>query len=239
MGAGCALVVSCEDTFVVSAVWCPLFYFSIFCFCFVFFRFTVFGFVFFCAIGIVYFSLFVEVSMSKTGCSVGAAPSAPVSVLIRSAFSPRERVRISFVGPGRTQQSAKDECDVNLIVKRFISTGVLPEGTFKSPYFGDVTGLDFRAMMDVIAEANVAFAAQPAEIRRRFANDPQEFVDFCTNPENSEELVKMGLAERPKDRRSFVKGESRERRRGAPVAPPGGSEGGIIPPTPGAPAKGA
>lgn len=215
----------------------PLFHFSIFGFLFMFSRYFVSGVVFFCAIGVGLFVPLVEVSMSKTGSGVGAASSAPTSVLIRSAYVPRERLGdISCVGPGKTQQSMKDECDVNLIVKRFSVTGVLPEGSFKSPYFGDVSGLDFRAMMDVIAEANASFARLPAEVRRRFGNEPSEFVSFCTDPANGQELIKMGLAEALKDRRSFVKGESKDRRgRDAAGRFDGfdGSEGEVIPPTPG------
>lgn len=163
-----------------------------------------------------------------------AKPDCVSPVLIRSAFSPRERVRLVCVGPGRTMQSAKDECDVNLIMKRFISTGVVPPGTFKSPIFGDVSGLEFGAMMDVVAQANAEFAKLPAEVRRRFGHDAREFVEFCTNSENAEEMVKMGLAEPRKDRRSFVKGETRDKRRKGGVVLSVGVDGGVIPPSPGA-----
>ena len=118
----------------------------------------------------------------------------PVIADIRSAFSPRKRVSIAFSGVGRTKQSMKDECDVNLIVKRFIATGELPSGNLKSPIFGDVTGVDFRGMMDVIAAADAAFERLPALVRKRFGNDASAFVEFCSDSENAEDLIRMGLA---------------------------------------------
>lgn len=116
------------------------------------------------------------------------------AISIRSAYSPRKRVAVMFTGPGRTKQSEKDSCDVNLIVKRFIATGELPTGNMRSPVFGDVTGVDFRAMMDVIAQAQASFEALPATVRKRFANDPAEFVEFCSDPANAGEMEKLGLS---------------------------------------------
>lgn len=165
---------------------------------------------------------------------VGSVP--PVE--IRSCFSPRKRVQLTCEGPGRTVQSAKDETDVNLIMKRFTATGVLPQGTFKSPMFGDVSGVDFRAMMDVVAQANVAFAALPAEVRRRFGHDPKEFVDFCTDPQNVDEMIKMGLAA-PVERRARSKRErAADRAAEAVLKRSVDGSGGDIPPVSGTPAKG-
>lgn len=119
-------------------------------------------------------------------------------VFIRSAFTPRKAdVVLKCPGNGRTKQASKDECDVNLIVKRFTETGELPSGNMKSPVFGDVTGLEFRSMMDIIAGAQAAFEALPAVLRKRFGNDPAEFVEFCSDSANRDELVKLGLSDKP------------------------------------------
>lgn len=119
----------------------------------------------------------------------------------RSAFSPRERVSLAFVGPGKAKQSFRDECDVNVIMKRFAVSGVLPNAGRLPPEYGDVTGLDFQTMLNQVVAAQAAFQALPAVVRRRFGNDPKEFVDFCSDRGNMDEVARMGLA-------AFVKGKS-------------------------------
>lgn len=93
----------------------------------------------------------------------------------------------------RTQQHFKEECDINTLVRRFGLTGEFPQNlrTPINPEFAQVT--DFHGAMTLIAEARQAFGQMPAETRYRFHNDPAEFVDFCSNPENRAEMRKMGL----------------------------------------------
>lgn len=114
---------------------------------------------------------------------------------VRSRFSARKRVRTLVHGPTMTKQSHKDECDINQIMKKFENTGVLPEMIKKEPEYGDFSDpLDYHESMGVVAFANEQFAALSAKVRRRFGNDPREFLEFATDPRNGEEMVKMGLA---------------------------------------------
>lgn len=93
-------------------------------------------------------------------------------------------------------QSAKDETDINTIVRRFGLTGELP-GDVDMPQSGDYAGIgDFHSAMNVIRKAEEEFLRVPAEIRARFVNDPQRFSDFFNDPENQEEAIKLGLATR-------------------------------------------
>lgn len=97
-------------------------------------------------------------------------------------------------GEDRTIQSEKDNSDINVIVKRFGLTGQMPPNP-RIPQFGDYTGInDFQTAMNVVREAQEAFLSLPAEIRSRFGNDPQAYLEFCSNPENAEQMVKLGLA---------------------------------------------
>lgn len=129
-----------------------------------------------------------------------------------SAYVPKERVYAEYVGVDMCKQSFKDECDVNKIVKRFETSGMLPVVEGREPEFFDCTGLDFHRMMDVVAGAQARFDALPAHVRKRFANDPQEFVEFAQSPENRSELVKMGLTE--ERRRGRVEAAAMKRRKG-------------------------
>lgn len=96
----------------------------------------------------------------------------------------------------RTKQAFKKECDINFIVSQYERTGEFPYVNPAEAEFGDVTGLEFRTMVDTVNAAQAAFAALPAEVRSRFGNDPREFVDFCSDKNNADELVRLGLAAR-------------------------------------------
>jgi phage internal scaffolding protein len=48
--------------------------------------------------------------------------------------------------------------------------------------------------MNFIIQAQEDFALLPANVRKRFNNDPGEFFEFATNPDNYDDMVKLGLA---------------------------------------------
>lgn len=99
-----------------------------------------------------------------------------------------------FEGPSMTQQSQKDSTDINRILKDFKVTGIIPQG-IRVPSFGDFDGVsDFRSAMDQIIEAERAFMAMPAELRNKLNNDPQLFLEWCSDSDNLDEMRKYGLA---------------------------------------------
>lgn len=102
---------------------------------------------------------------------------------------------IDFDGQvSRTQQSQAADTDINVIVKRFKVTGLLPQGV-RAPSYGDFENLgDFRSALDAIMAAEKSFAAMPAEIRHEFQNDPGRFVAFCSDPANVDRMRELGLA---------------------------------------------
>lgn len=92
-----------------------------------------------------------------------------------------------------TDQQFVGECDINLILKKYRVTGVLPEG-LKNPRFEDVSEVgDFVAVMDRVNKAKADFSALPSDVRERFGNDVAAFYGFICNPDNREECVKLGL----------------------------------------------
>lgn len=109
------------------------------------------------------------------------------------------RVQKKFGLPSRTKQAFKDECDVNKIMKRFKRQNNVD---FLEKFHGYVGGefgdfsdvADYRAALDQVSHANGVFMALPSIVRKRFGNDPAEFLDFCQNPDNAQELISLGLA---------------------------------------------
>lgn len=120
-------------------------------------------------------------------------------VEIRVPYVSYPRVQVSFAEPSQTQQCFKDETDINIILKRNPDITQIQYVNNKSkPVFGDFSDVgEYRDALDRVLEAEESFAQLPAEVRDRFNNDPEQFLDFALNPDNGGELVKMGLATEP------------------------------------------
>lgn len=99
-------------------------------------------------------------------------------------------------------QSARDDADINVIVKRFNVTGMLPQ-LQRQPLDVDIDKvMDYRSAMQYVREAAERFMMLPSQLRERFQNDPQEFMAFVQDEANAEEAEKLGLI--PKRERAKV-----------------------------------
>ncbi|WNK12800.1 MAG: internal scaffolding protein [Microvirus sp.] len=95
--------------------------------------------------------------------------------------------------PSRTVQDAAEDADINTIVRRFGLTGELPDGV-AAPNYGDFTEVvDFHTAMIAVRKAEGTFMRMPAHVRARFENDPQLFLEFCSDERNRDEARKLGL----------------------------------------------
>lgn len=102
---------------------------------------------------------------------------------------------------GLTQQSFKDECNVNIIVERYTKTGLwsssLKPGS-RVPMFGDFTAApDFQTCMDKINQAQADFDSLPSRLRKRFNNNPAELLAFLHDPQNKDEAIALGIFAKP------------------------------------------
>lgn len=135
----------------------------------------------------------------------------------RSINDPSFKVTVK-TGKGRTKQSFKDECNINNIMKKFQTTGQLPEMIKSNPRYGDFSEpLTYQEAQNVVVMANEQFANLSAKVRERFGNDPQKFLEFCHDPENGIEMVKLGLA---KKRPTADKGSASNNEKSAPKEEP-------------------
>lgn len=100
--------------------------------------------------------------------------------------------------PGRTVQSAREDADINVIVKRMRRTGVVPTGA-RVPMSGDFSEqvTDYHTAVNMLRTAQDEFSKLPAKVRARFSNDPQELMDFLADPQNIEESYNLGLRVKP------------------------------------------
>lgn len=97
-----------------------------------------------------------------------------------------------------TQQSAKDECDINMIVESAKRGADISHLNRRTPMYGDFRNLpDYREALDIVNKANAAFMSMDAFVRERFANDPARMIEFLQDPKNRDEAVRLGLVNPP------------------------------------------
>lgn len=122
-----------------------------------------------------------------------AAPLARASITPRNPYSPYTPSRSLDYGPTLTKQAFADECDINLIVKRYAQTGQITHLANRLGEFADVENIDFQTAQNLIVKANELFAQIPAKIRAEFGHNSGEFLKFALNPASAPELAAMGL----------------------------------------------
>lgn len=115
----------------------------------------------------------------------------------RTAYGPKDKSHPPQGGPSLTKQSFQQESNINFIISKYRSTGLLEHRAVHEGNYGEFAAIDFHEAMNAIRAAEAMFDSVPADIRKRFNNDPGQFVDFATNVENQEQLYELGLAERP------------------------------------------
>lgn len=123
------------------------------------------------------------------------------NIVLRSAFNydtdaVSNETGLKCLDASLTQQHFAEECDINTIVDRFMRTGVMPEGVLTPSYADFDEVVDFQSAQNAIRAAQENFFRMPAEIRARFQNSPQVFLEFFGDPANQEEAIKLGLATR-------------------------------------------
>ncbi len=107
--------------------------------------------------------------------------------------TPRQRLQIKFPKQGRTKQSFKDECDINLIMEKYRKTGAISHVNTYGQSYGFATSIDFTEAMHLITTAQEMFDGLPSAIRTRFENNPSQFLDFVQDANNVDEMKELGL----------------------------------------------
>lgn len=100
--------------------------------------------------------------------------------------------------PSKTQKHMQDQCDVNLIMKKYPK--VQQDRFLRSPlsnaggaYLDLINVGDYQESLNLVLHAQEAFQTLPAEIRKRFGNNPQELIQFLENPNNRDQAIELGL----------------------------------------------
>ncbi len=89
---------------------------------------------------------------------------------------------------GRTKQSQKDECDINKLLSRAARSDTLSHLDKYQSQYGNFADYDFENHITQIAAGQTIFENLPAEVKREFAQSPQSFFEYVTNPKNADKL---------------------------------------------------
>lgn len=122
------------------------------------------------------------------------------TIPFRTAYGTRDRSECVYTDdtPSMTMQSFQNECDINVIMRRWEKTGDLTHVRHSQGRYDDFADIgDYQSALNTVLAAQEAFEALPSRIRTRFSNDPASFVSFMQDPTNSNEIIAMGLATRP------------------------------------------
>ncbi len=112
----------------------------------------------------------------------------------------KDRVHIKFPKESMTEQAHAEEVDINVILKRAMRGEHSDYIKDYAGRYGEATSMDFLAANIIVANANQMFDALPSEIRNRFQNKPEDFIDFVNDPANIDEMVRLKLANRPEEK---------------------------------------
>lgn len=118
---------------------------------------------------------------------------------IRKHYDDLTEKGLIFKKPSMTQQHFKDDCDINVIVRRFnagqINTMPL---AMNEGFYADVS--DLGSYQDANARVNSIkdyFSNLPSSVREKFNNSVDEFVAFASTSDSRSAFIEMGILEKP------------------------------------------
>lgn len=82
---------------------------------------------------------------------------------------------------------------MNYILRDYQKTGMIKHAKQHQGKYDDIDPIDFQQAMFLVTSAQQQFESLPANIRKKFNNDPSEFLSFTRNPDNAAEMLSLGM----------------------------------------------
>lgn len=92
---------------------------------------------------------------------------------------------------GRTQDTYKDETDINRIMARARNGATITHLAKHQARYGDFSDFDFFENQQKIVMGRQVFDDLPSETRKEFGNDPTKFFSFVNDPANKDRLSEL------------------------------------------------
>nr|CAI9750505.1 virion structural protein [Microvirus sp.] len=106
-------------------------------------------------------------------------------------------------GTSLTQQHFKKDADINNIIAKYHTTGLLTDpaspSTAREPLFGDFSDMptDYMSAYDRMQAAREEFMQLPSKVRAEFGDNPAALLDALNNPEMKDKLIDLGIINKP------------------------------------------
>lgn len=99
-------------------------------------------------------------------------------------------------GESMVKQAEADASDINQIVQKYVTHGVMPRSNPQAPLYGDFTDVgSYYDCVNRVMTIQEDFDRLPSAIREACLNDPGKLLEALEEPEKLEELVKLGMPE--------------------------------------------
>ena len=87
---------------------------------------------------------------------------------------------LTFKRPTLAKSQFCQECDLTLIVNRFLKTGQLPSLSGRVPIHGDFTDApdDYAQLQETICDIKNRFAGEPKELRERLHDSVENYIEY-------------------------------------------------------------
>jgi phage internal scaffolding protein len=107
--------------------------------------------------------------------------------------------KISYFKPTKTQQHEANNMNINEIMSRYNKTKMAPV-TYCTPQYGDFSKVnDYHTSLNKVINIQNEFMELPANIKKRFKNNPANLINFMNDNENYHEAIELGLIEKPEN----------------------------------------
>lgn len=120
-------------------------------------------------------------------------PSTPGVYSIRNVNTGKVDKVLTVCGESKTDQSYKEMTSVKSQVKKAEMKGLLRANNKFEGEMDDFPDYDFQGAAFMMAKAKSMYESLPSSIRNRFSA-PEHFMEFANNPNNQQEMIKMGLS---------------------------------------------
>lgn len=111
--------------------------------------------------------------------------------------------------PGLTHQSFKAECDIRNIMSQYKRTGLISHMTSSQAQYGDFSEVpDYQSALNIVIQAQNVFDSLPALLRKRFGNDPAQYLAFVEDVNNRDEMIKLGMIDKVAEQPNSIKTEA-------------------------------
>lgn len=101
--------------------------------------------------------------------------------------------------PSLTDQSQKKDCDINVIVAKYLKTGQVKHLAKRVGQYADVSNIpDLSEAIMQVRAAQDAFDALPAQLRQKLNNDPTQMISYLNDSSKLAEHYDLGIRIKPK-----------------------------------------